>query len=205
MIVIGITGGIASGKSVVTQVLKDWGAAVLDADREGHAVLAMPEVQRALRQRWGDAIWRPDRTLDRSAIAHRVFAPPPDGPRELDFLERITHPRIEARLLMTLENWKQAGQSHRVVLDAALLHEAGWAKYCDWILFVDCPSSQRRARAQKRGWSAAEFAAREAAQGSSAFKRRVADVIIINEGSVQQTKEQIASFWQSLPTDTHGS
>lgn len=199
MIVIGITGGVASGKSVVAQSLEDLGARAIRADQEGHAVLELAEVQQILRQSWGDDIFRADQTIDRAAIARRVFAPPPDGPRELAFLEQVTHPRIEQRLRALLRDARRAATSERIALDAALLHEAGWAKYCDWILFVDSPEQPRRERAARRGWSAADFAAREAAQWPLERKRRLADVVMTNSGTLPELWEQVTAFWRHLP------
>ena len=93
MMVIGITGGVASGKSMVAQPTGTRGAAVLDADRLGHEVLRLPEVMAGCWTRWGPEVFgragrcQDRRAVDRAAIARRVFAPAPDGPGELEYLE----------------------------------------------------------------------------------------------------------------------
>jgi dephospho-CoA kinase len=96
---IGLVGGVASGKSLVAQMLVELGAGLLDADRTGHAVLAEDaEVREALRQRWGEAVFAADGSVDRSAVSQRVFAAGDEVERERSFLERVLHPRIRQRL-----------------------------------------------------------------------------------------------------------
>ena len=81
MKILGLLGGVASGKSLVSRQLAELGAVVLDADRAGHEALRLPSVEEAARRRWGDAVFGPDGHIDRSRLAKIVFAPPPDGPR----------------------------------------------------------------------------------------------------------------------------
>lgn len=207
MQIIGVAGGIASGKSLVSEMLCDLGAQHLDADKAGHEVLTEPDVIAALRKRWGDSILVPSRdepsgetpTIDRAAVAKIVFAAPPDGPRELAFLEGISHPRITTRLK---EQIARAGEHSppplAMVLDAALMFRAGWRNYCDWLLFVEASLETRRARALERGWTKEEFARREAAQEPVEWKRRQADIIIENEADPAFTFAQVRAFWKSL-------
>lgn len=199
MRVIGIVGGVASGKSRVAEQLRGLGAVVLDADRAGHEVLHEEEVRRALRERWGEEIFNDRGEIHRAAVARIVFAAPPRGPRERTFLEQITHPRIGARLR------EQAAEAERrgapaVVLDAALLLEAGWHSLCDHILFVSAPRDLRWRRARQRGWSEAEFRAREAAQLPVEEKRRRAEHVIDNSGSEAETDRQVRRWWRSRVT-----
>ncbi len=98
MKILGLLGGVASGKSLVARQLAELGAAILDADRAGHEALRLPNVEVAARQRWGDAVFGPDGHIDRPRLARIVFAPPPDGPKERKFLESLTHPEIARRL-----------------------------------------------------------------------------------------------------------
>ena len=198
MQVIGLLGGVASGKSLVAKQLCDLGAELLDGDRTGHEVLRMPEVEVAARQRWGDAIFEPDRRIDRKRLAKIVFAPPPSGPPELVYLEQLTHPRIGNLLAKRATELAAAGTIKAVVLDAPVMLKAGWHKLCDKILFVDAPREVRLERARSRGWSDKEFAAREEAQESLEQKRQVADVVIDNSGSRELTQAQVERFWHSL-------
>jgi dephospho-CoA kinase len=201
MRVIGILGGVASGKSLVAKQLQELGAWVLDADRAGHEVLEEPEVRQALRGRWGEEVFHSWGEVDRAAIARIVFGPPPRGPRELSFLEQLTHPRIGARLRRQADDARRQGAT-AVVLDAALMLEAGWDDQCDTILFVAAPRSVRLQRARQRGWSEEQFAAREAAQKSLEDKRQRADQTIDNSGTAEQTAEQVCRIWQSLSSSS---
>ncbi len=198
MLVIGVVGGVASGKSLVSEHLQQLGAEVLDADRAGHEVLREPDIERALRDQWGDVVFGDDGRISRAAVAKIVFDEPPEGPQQLAYLEQITHPRIEEKLRKRKAELAQSGDVKAVVLDAALMFEAGWNRFCNKIVFVQTPRESRLARARQRGWSEAEFAAREAAQESLENKRSCADWIIDNSGAPEHTFAQVQRFWLSL-------
>lgn len=197
MKVIGLIGGVASGKSFVAQELARRGAVILDADRAGHEVLREPEVLGAARQRWGDAIFTPDGQIDRPRLAAIVFAPTPQGRADLDHLERLTHPRIGEKLQEQLRQARQAGVSV-AVLDAPVLLKAGWDRFCDRMVFVDASRPARLQRARARGWTEAQFDAREAAQESLEYKAARANDRIDNSGSPEQTRAQVEQLWARL-------
>jgi dephospho-CoA kinase len=199
MVVIGIVGGIASGKSKVAEYLQQCGAAVIDADRLGHEVLNEPEVRQSLVRRWGHDIRDEQGQIDRRAVARIVFAPPPEGPESLAFLEELTHPRIGQRMRKALQELAAQPGLRAVVLDAPVLFEAGWNKYCDRVVFVEAPRHVRLQRARQRGWTENEFSAREAAQESLDMKRECADWVIDNSRSADDTYAQVQQFWRSLP------
>jgi dephospho-CoA kinase len=193
---LGLLGGVASGKSLIARQLADLGAVVLDADRAGHEALRIPSTEEAARRRWGDRVFGPDGHIARSQLAKIVFAPPPDGPKERAFLESLTHPEIGRHLSAQIEGQKAVAPL--AVLDAALILEAGWDRLCDYFAFVEVPRELRLARALQRGWTEEDFTAREAAQDSLDCKRRRADVIIDNSGSVEHTQVQVQRLWQFL-------
>lgn len=197
MIVIGIAGGIASGKSLVSAQLEQLGAVVLDADRTAHEVLSELDVKDAIRTRWGAGVFDADGRVDRAAVAKIVFAPAPDGTEQLKFLEQLVHPRIGQRLRGQLDECADRGAA-AVALDAAVMFKAGWDRLCDKIVFVDAPREVRLARSRQRGWSESEFDAREAAQLPVAEKRTRADVVIDNSGTPDETRQQIQCFWNSI-------
>jgi len=197
MILIGILGGVASGKSEVSRRLCSLGAAVLDADRVGHAVLREAEVKQAVRGRWGEAVWDEAGEIDRRKVAGIVFAESPESKKELSFLEQLTHPRIGQRLEEQLAELQRQGV-RAAVLDAPVMLKAGWDALCQWIVFVDAPREARLARARQRGWTDADFAAREAAQEPVETKRRRADVTIDNSLTRQHLFAQVDRFWHSL-------
>ncbi|MGA2069019.1 MAG: dephospho-CoA kinase [Thermoguttaceae bacterium] len=196
MHVLGLLGGVASGKSLVAKLLAERGAVALDADRAGHEALRLPHVEAAVRRQFGAGVFGPDGRVDRSRLARIVFDPSAEGKARRLGLERLTHPEIARRLARQIET--QARDAPLVVLDAALILEAGWDKLCDKLAFVDAPPEVRRARAAARGWTPEEFAAREAAQESLDFKRRRADVVIDNSAAAEDTGLQVDRLWQSL-------
>lgn len=193
---IGLVGGVASGKSLVGRILVELGAGLLDADRTGHAVLADDaEVREAVHKRWGDSILAGDGSIDRSAVAKRVFAESEAGAADRKFLERLLHPRIRRRIMRERDRIAAAGKP-AVVLDAPLLLESGWDRLCELILFVDVPHQVRLERAKTRGWTEAEFARREAAQWPVEKKQAAANVVISNDGSESDLRTAVQDFWQ---------
>lgn len=196
--VIGLLGGIASGKSLVARHLVQLGAGLLDGDRTGHEVLQGPEIVQALRQRWGERVMNAEGGIDRREVAKIVFAPTADGARELQYLEELTHPKIGQLLQARAAEMAASGQYRALVLDAPVMLEAGWHTFCDRIVFVEAPRPVRLARAMSRGWSETDFAAREAVQESMDVKRRHADIMIDNSRSEEFTRDQVEHFWRSL-------
>ncbi|HEY4760900.1 MAG TPA: dephospho-CoA kinase, partial [Thermoguttaceae bacterium] len=158
MKIIGLLGGIASGKSMVAGQFARCGAKVLDADQIGHEVLRRPEIEAAVRERWGDKVFDADGRIDRRRLAQIVFGPLPDGPRERKCLEELTHPVIISVIKQELRTFAESGEK-AVVLDAALLEEAGLDRLCDQLIYVDAPPTVRLQRALARGWREEDFAA----------------------------------------------
>ncbi len=197
MKIIGIVGGVASGKSRATEYLRQLGAAVLDGDRVGHEVLREPAVVAAARARWGTAILDADGQIDRSKLAKIVFAPTKEAAAELQFLEDLTHPRIRARLADEVASLEAKRIVPAAVLDAPVLLKAGWNDFCDIILFIDTPEKLRLQRAAARGWSPQEVQRREAAQATLQEKRQAADLVLDNSGSPAKLYQQIHDFWDS--------
>ncbi len=194
MLLIGIVGGVASGKSVVAEKMRDFGGIVLDADGSGHEVLRQPDVIAALGQRWGKGVLAQDGSISRAAVAKIVFAP--DGLTEKKFLEALTHPRIERLLREQIAAAEALGDVPAAILDAALLFEAGWDRLCDYLVFVSAPREQRLARALARGWSQSEFLARESSQLPLDEKRSRCGFVIDNSHDLDSTRQQVGEFWR---------
>ena len=197
MKLLGLIGGIASGKSTVAGLFGQLGAVVLDADRVGHEVLRLPAVRAAVGGRWGKDVIGPDGEIDRKALGRIAFASPPDGPRELAELERITHPEIRRQLTAEIEELAKSG-TRLAVLDAAVMLKSGWDRLCDAIAFIDVPRELRLARALDRGWTAEDFAHREAAQESVDQKRSRADFVLDNSRDLGYIQSQVQRCWQTL-------
>ncbi len=189
--VIGLTGGIASGKSLVSEELARRGAALVDADqvsreltRPGSPVLA------ELVEAFGPDILQSDGVLDRKGLAGRVFG----DPRALDRLNQITHPAIWKEIHHQLG---ELSQTHPVVvLVAPLLLEHGGERYVDqvWVVHVR-PEVQLERLMRRDGLSAEQAEARRSAQISASERLQRADVVIDNSGSPEETVRQIESSW----------
>ncbi len=184
-LVIGLCGGIASGKSAVAELFEAAGCLWIDADRIARQVAEDAAVLELIRKRFGDRVIGPDGALDRAALASEVF----EDARARRDLERITHPRIRERI----EDLLAAGEAARrcILLDVPLLHEAGYADRCDEIVFVDTSDSVRERRARSRGWADGELARREAAQLPLTVKRSHSTAILSNDGSLESTERRV--------------
>lgn len=199
-VTIGLLGGVASGKSLVADLLAERGAVVLAADSVAHTVLVEPPVREALIARWGEGILTPSGEIDRRQVAQRVFGESPQAIADRRFLEQLVHPRTRWRLEQLREHQLQQG-ARVFVIDAPLLLEAGWDSACDWILFVETPIERRRAYAAQRGWEEGELERREQAQLAIELKRARADWVIDNSQDLSSLRLQVEEFCQrAFPT-----
>ena len=194
MKIIGLTGGIACGKSTVSTELRALGAAIIDADALAHE-LSQPRqpIYNAYVECFGREIVAADGTLDRAAVARRVFADPAVRAE----VEAIAHPIIrsaaEERLRAARDENKRAA-----VLDVPLLFEAGWDALADETWVVALPREEQLARllARDKAMDAGEARARIAAQMPLAEKCARADVVIDNSGTVEEIREYIGKLWK---------
>ena len=196
MITFGIVGGVASGKSLVSQQLAELGAGVLDADRAGHDVLANdPEVRSRFARTLGPDHSGRQTAASTAARSPRASSAIPKRPRQIvPFWNISSIPAFGEQLDEQRKKFVAAG-CPAVVLDAPLLLEAGWGEMCDVILFVDTPRDIRLLRAKKRGWSEAEFDRREAAQWTTEEKQRHASVVIQNSQSADELRAAVRRIW----------
>ena len=188
--VFGLVGAIGAGKSTAAAAFAARGGFVVDADRLGHETLDSPEIRRQVLDRWGSRgnLLKPDGRLDRRAIAALVFA----DPDERSALEAIVFPQIGARAQDAIRNAQENPAAKFVVVDAAVMLEAGWNDVCSRIVYVDAPRETRLARlAARSGWTDADLQAREAAQWPAEKKMKRASAVIVNEGSREQLQEQV--------------
>jgi len=196
--VIGLLGGVASGKSTVASLFADLGAATIDADKVGHSALEDPGVKELVAKRFGDAILSPDGSIDRRRLGVEVFG---DAAKRRD-LEAITHPWIRARIRSILDQLLHESRVPAVVLDVSLLLESGaYAADVNLFLFVDTPEETRRSRATlNRSWGDSEVARRESHQLGLDEKRHRANAVLENTGSLESLKSQVLSLWQRYVT-----
>lgn len=191
--ILGLTGSVGSGKSLVSSILRDLGAQVICADELARQVVAKgsPALQEIARE-FGPEVILPDGSLDRRALAARVFA----DPKARRTLEQIVHPRVRAR---ELELLAQYCGDPLVVLDIPLLYETGAEDLCDAVAVVVVDEESRRTRLMAdRGMTLQEIESRLAAQMPQSEKARRATHLIDNSGTREQTRAQVTRLFQTL-------
>ncbi|SIN86473.1 dephospho-CoA kinase [Singulisphaera sp. GP187] len=204
--VIGIIGEIGGGKSQVAAFMAERGALVLDADAVGHSLLNQRPVREQVLDRFGPAILAPatdpesEPLIDRGILGSLVFA----QPALLGDLETILHPRMQVTFEKAIARAQRQGKVSAVVIDAAILLEAGWDSLCDTVLYVDAPRPQRLTRlVETRGWTEEKLVLRERAQSAPEEKRRQADLVFVNDGSLDRLKEEVNRFWDKKITSAN--
>ena len=193
MLIIGLAGGIASGKSFVAACFQQLGAALIDADQVGHEVLEQADVQALIADRWGPDLVK-DGQVDRRRLAGIVFQP--NGEADLAELEEMTHPRIRQRIESRIQTLEAEGRYPAVVFDAPVMFRVGWDELCDQIVFVDASLATRQQRGALRGWETGELERRESRQVSVEQKKKRSTCVVDNSGSEQDTRDQVKMFWQ---------
>jgi dephospho-CoA kinase len=187
-LVVGLIGGIGSGKSQVAAAFARHGARVIAGDQLAHAALRDPGVLARVAARWGEGILDGQGEIDRRRLAGIVFA----DSAELKALEAITHPWIRQRIRADMEAARADARVPLVVLDAAIMLEAGWNDVCDRLIYIDAPRETRLERvAQQRGWTEKEVAAREQAQLPLTEKVVRADHVLDNSASLEHLNRQV--------------
>jgi len=189
---VGLTGGIASGKSLAEKIFAGMGIPVLDADQVARDVVApgTPALQEIVNT-FGAASLRPDGQLDRRAMRERVFADPGARAR----LEAITHPRIRA----AMQQWQQAQTAPYSVLSLALIGSPAIRALLDKIVLIDVPAQTQLERLLARDGISPQLAQQMiAAQADRESRRASANVIIENTGSPEQLADQLRSLHDGL-------
>jgi dephospho-CoA kinase len=186
--VIGLLGGIGSGKSQVAAVLARHGARIIAGDQLGQAALRDPDIRARVVSRWGQGVVEESGEIDRRRLAAIVFA----DPAQRKELEAITHPWIRQRIRSDVEEARNDSRVPLIVLDAAVMLEAGWDDVCDHLVYVDAPREVRLERvARQRGWGEKEVEAREQAQLPLTEKAVRADHVLDNSSSLEYLIRQV--------------
>ena len=211
MLKVGLTGGIAAGKSVVGEMFVAQGARLVQADRIAHSLMRPGEaVYNEVVRHFGREILNPDGSVNREKLAEAAFgsSTAPEGKRmaRIEELNRIVHPAV----IRSQDEWmQQMGIQDRhavAIVEAALLLEAGAAKSFDRMIVVTCRAEQRVERFAARlridlDTARKEVERRMAAQIPDEEKIKAADYVIDNSGSLDQTREQVGTVWQQLSPD----
>ncbi len=215
---IGIVGGIGSGKTTLANALQQYFRCQrLDADVAGHQALRRSDVKTELAARFGHEILDDNGEIRRSALAAKVFGNEPEKLTARRQLEAVVHPVIRENLLDEKKRIEEAGECELLLMDAALMFESGLSKLCDAVVFLDVPQSARVMRVRERGWSEEELSRREASQMPLEKKRELSDFSIDQSGTVEESSRQLAEWihrrfprihcksllFMSQPTDTN--
>lgn len=194
---VGLTGGIAAGKSAVARRLAELGAVLIDADAIARAVVepGTPGLA-AIVEAFGKGILSGDGALDRPALGALVFA----DAKARETLNSIVHPLVRAEAARLRA---EAPEDAVVIQDIPLLVETGQGANFDMVLVVAAPLEERlRRMIQDRGMSEADALARIAAQASDAERAAVADIVIENSGTLEQLRDKVTEIWESLTGGT---
>ena len=195
---IGLTGGIGCGKTTVAAMLEELGATVIHADTVGHEMYSPDsEGWRRVTETFGTDILHADRTVDRKKLGAIVFADPQARQR----LNAIIHPLMATEIRRRIESYRAAGLRQPIVLEAAILIEANWLPLVDqvWLVVAGKQAVIERVATQ-RGLLADDVDRRIRSQIGDADRRRFAQVVIENNGSVDELRAHVAAVWAHLTT-----
>lgn len=196
MKVIGLTGGIASGKSTISMLLKNRGAVIIDADKIAREIMTPGKpVWHAVIEHFGRGILLDGKNIDRKKLGRIVFS----DPKLLETLNSITHPAIVQEIKERLDYYRHKNEKV-VVVDAALLLEIGLDSLVDevWVVVVDEKNQLKRLMDREKGMDLEEARNRIRAQMPLDEKIKMADKIIDNSGSIEETERQIDELWREI-------
>ncbi len=196
MILIGVTGGIASGKTEVAKVFQKRGAAILSGDEIGKEVVEKnPALLKKLIRAFGKKILDSKKGLKRKKLGEIAFSSYPLTKK----LNQIVHPYLLGNLKSKIKNLKRRKQKNPAVIDAALIIEWGLEKQLDYLIFVDSPKKDRLKRLQKnKGYTRKEAEKRIKAQLPEAEKRKHADFIIKNNRGLRELRKKANTLWKEI-------
>ena len=193
MKIIGLTGGIGSGKSTVASFLAELGAYVLDADKIGHEVLFPGQLAwKEVIQEFGNEILKPDKSIDRAKLGELVFA----KQEALVRLNKIVHPRITETVIGKIKQLKNQN-TKVIVVEATLLVEEGWRSLVDEVWVTTTSQTNRLKRLRTRsGYSESESLSRIRSQSTDEERLKTADVVINTDGTIEEVRIKIKELWQ---------
>lgn len=194
-VVIGILGGIGSGKSTVAKAFEDIGCRVIDADAIAHETLNEPEISARLVSRWGSDVLDAKGMVNRERVAEHVFS----SRQDLDFLNSLVHPLVLDRCEQLLCAHQCEPDTAGIILDMPLLIEVGWKKKCDFLIFVACPDAKRLDWMVKNAKiDVSQLKKRENFQISLDKKKQIAHYIVNNNSDKSDIAEQVAQIFSSI-------
>ena len=195
MLTIGLTGGIGSGKSTVSKMLAELGALIIDADKVAQSTYAPgASAHKDVIAAFGQGIVAADGTIDRTRLGPIVFG----NPAELKRLTEIVWPRTLERMRELTAEMRSRGEKPPIVIEAAILIEANWMPICDEIWLVTASRDHVIARVERdRGMKPEQTEARIRAQLPDEQRKRYANLIIRNEGTIEELRTEVKRVWES--------
>lgn len=193
--VVGLSGGVGSGKSAVARILAELGAAVIDSDELSRREIDMPEVRAMLVRWWGTEVLDSEGEVDRKRVSSIVFGNPSQRHR----LESLLHPRIAVRRADLMAEYDKRQEVRMIVLDSPLLYEVDLDLICDAVVFIEADFETRLKRSEKsRQWSREELVRRENSQQPLDMKRARADHTCINESTLATLRAQVEGIFAQI-------
>jgi dephospho-CoA kinase len=198
--IIGLAGGIGSGKSHVAALLREMGCRVIDSDAQVRAAYETEPVRRQLRNWWGEEAFTPDGRVDRRAIGRRVFSDAGDRER----VERLIHPLVAADRGREMAEAAADKMVLAFVWDTPLLFEKGLNRECDAVVFIESPWHVRLQRvADSRGWSDDELRRRENFQWPLDKKRSFSDYVLQSTADAEEFRSQVRQTLSRILANQH--
>ena len=199
--IIGLAGGIGSGKSRIAQFFGEFGCLVLDADAQVRALYRDPRVLKTLASWWGQAVFTPTGEVDRAAVARKVFGDPAERRR----LEQLLHPLVTQQRDEAMRAASNDPGVVGYVWDIPLLFENGLDGQCDAIVFVDAPPEVRLERVRAtRGWTSEQWAEREKLQLPLDKKEEISDYVVRNSADASYARSQVREILSRILSDLSG-
>jgi dephospho-CoA kinase len=192
--VIGIMGGIGSGKSTVATEFAKLGCKVIDADKIAHGLLDSTAVKEKIVELFGKTVFDASGRIEHKKLADVVFA----SGYKLTSLNKLIHPLVLARAEELIEQYNQQSQVKAIVLDMPLLVEVGWDRRCDRLIFVDCEQKIRAERAKKSDFDKNHIKIREKFQISLDNKVSLADNTVENNSDFSALVRQVADIFSDI-------
>jgi dephospho-CoA kinase len=197
--IIGIVGGIGSGKTFVARLFEELGGLVISSDEQVKEVYRLPEVKQRLREWWGESVFLPNGDINRRAIAGKIFS----DPEQRRNLEQLLHPLVGQARDRLMASHQNDPNINAFIWDTPLLFETGLNEACDAIVFVDAPLTERAQRVKdQRNWTPEELTRRENSQWPLDTKREIADYVISNAADADSVRDQVRRVFSLILANT---
>lgn len=193
--IIGLLGGIGSGKSSVAEIFESLGCASINADKMAHKVLEEEKIRLELKKMYGDTIFDDKGDVIKPKLAETAFK----DKESLEKLNNLIHPKVINQVELLIEYYKEQESVKAIVLDIPLLMEVGWEKKCDLMVFVSCDLEKRQQRAAQRGeFFEKQLEMRENFQISLDKKEKIADYTVDNNSDLISLKKQVEGVFSAI-------